>query len=243
MQRWLSSIVLLLVMVVVPTSHAQADPTLLTYGDSVTGDITNRTFEVIYAFEGQADDVVAIEMKATNNDFDPYLYLTTLDNTVLVYNDDYNNLDAAIVTVLPDTATYQIVATRNGGRVGTRGGAYSLSLTRLDPLPVGEAIEGLVRNRQDYPLHVFVPPQSGIYIFSYTRTFGTLYPTLTIAEIRDGYSNKIAQLDGERLVRGQVGLELKPNSLYIVSFTRNGYRYEDSPNASATYTLTIDLID
>lgn len=234
----------ILLMMSAPLAHAQGDdPSVLQLGDTVTGDISTRNFEDIYTFEGQAGMVIDIRMAYTSGNLDPLLYLTTLDNEILAKNDDLFNLDAGLVTVLPATQTYQIVATRHAERAGWSVGGYTLSLSEITPLALDEVVEGVVINRQAPPIHAFVPSQSGGYVVDYVRTFGLMYPVLTISEIDEGYVMEVARLYGLELRQGQIGLTLKPNTVYLISFAVDYYGYEDSPNASATYRLSVGAIE
>jgi hypothetical protein len=104
----------------------------IAYGGTVTGSITERQRFVVYAFEGQAGDVVSMAMDATGGTLDPALYLISPEGIQLDYNDDVTpgeNPNSLIDTVtLASTGTYYIIATHYGLHVGGTFGTYELTL-------------------------------------------------------------------------------------------------------------------
>jgi hypothetical protein len=125
---------------------------VLTYGASVTGTISDANYEVLYTFSGTADDVITIELTATDPDsLDTFVALLGPDNNVVATNDDVDfdngNYNSAIVDfTLPTSGTYTIVATRYKGEDGNSLGDFTLTLNGsgtgvvIDPPSVGESI-------------------------------------------------------------------------------------------------------
>ncbi len=105
---------------------------VIAYGDTVSGEITDDAFVVLYCFEGLADDEIVISMEAArNSELDTLIILTdsTLDNT-LAQNDDIErgNTNSQLAFTLPEDGAYLIVATRYNLEEGRSEGDYDLTL-------------------------------------------------------------------------------------------------------------------
>lgn len=114
------------------TNPPSSDSTILIDGVSVTATIDDATFEQQYTFNGNAGDVVTIEMTAGNNgNLDTYLSLLGPDGSELAINDDVgiSSTDSRIEFTLPETGTYTAVATRYNGAEGASAGDYTITLT------------------------------------------------------------------------------------------------------------------
>jgi hypothetical protein len=116
-----------------PAATLSADATPITVGESVNGQITNADPYEAYTFEGNANDLVTIDMTAiTGNNLDTFLFLLDPRGNVLNSNDDAadGNTNAQINgALLPDTGSYTIVATRYAKRIGGTQGNYTLTIT------------------------------------------------------------------------------------------------------------------
>lgn len=251
-------LVILLVcsLLCIPLMVAQAqdnDPIPLAYGDEATGTVTNRDFERLFTFEGEADDVVMIRMikMDINSDLDPYLYLTTLENAILSQaDDDFYSLNAMIIAKLPATATYQIVATRPGGRGGYGSGAFSLSLTKVSGVPLGVVMEGQVANtyeRGDF--QIFMPATTGFYTLTYKQVRGAFYPGLTVLRLSNdeySYNETLGQYGGHRMRDLTLTMEFEEGRIYLLAVGQSYYSYYDyntPADATALYTLQIAAAD
>ncbi|GEM_PF-1111130 len=98
----------------------------LSYGDSVTGVVSN-TRDDAYTFNGQQGDRVVIELNNVGGvGYDPVVELYSPDEFQIARNDDRSagNRDSRISITLPSDGKYTIVVTR----FGASGGDYSLSL-------------------------------------------------------------------------------------------------------------------
>lgn len=128
MRKLLSA--LLLALLVLP-AMAQEN---LSYGMTVSGEITNAMPEVRYTFEGMAGDVVSIRMAAIQQGLDSYLQLLDADGNLLQFDDDSaGNLNSLLGPyTLPQDATYTIVATRCCPGGGGSTGAFELTLERME---------------------------------------------------------------------------------------------------------------
>ncbi len=106
------------------------------YGQTVTGEINDKTFIDVYTFDGKAGDVITITMTpGDGSPIDPYIDLLGVKGMRLAANDDAKAKDlppksAQIKSYrLPIDTTYTIRATRYGRETTTTTGTYSLTLT------------------------------------------------------------------------------------------------------------------
>ncbi len=132
------------------------DATPIEYGQTLEGEITQRSAGQEYVFEGNEGDVVSISLTATSSraDLDPLLILINQRGREVVRNDDINtagaNYNSQITYVLPEDGVYIIVATRFQQEAGTSTGTYEVSLN-LRELTNGEEIlfeEGEITDRR-----------------------------------------------------------------------------------------------
>lgn len=104
-------------------------------GDSVNNTITlDKKFD-IYSFQGQAGDVVTINMVSTGGTLDTTLYLIDPNGLQISENDDANRdtTDSLISEfTLPEAGQYIIIATHFGAQYGVTTGTYTLTFSRLN---------------------------------------------------------------------------------------------------------------
>ncbi len=89
-------------------------PSSLTYGGTAQGSLSNTTWFRVYRFDAYAGDSVTVTMDdASGGNLDPYLFLLDEAENVIASDDDSGGAyNASLVTGLPQTGTYYIVATR-----------------------------------------------------------------------------------------------------------------------------------
>ncbi|MBN1201450.1 MAG: PPC domain-containing protein [Anaerolineae bacterium] len=109
--------------------------TMITYGGTVSGSITERQRFEIYSFEGDQGDIVTIRMDATGGTLDPALYLISPEGIQVDYNDDIapngENRNSAIESkALAFSGTYYVIATHYGLNIGGTEGTYNLTLVQ-----------------------------------------------------------------------------------------------------------------
>jgi|GEM_PF-5042759 len=108
----------------------------ITYGQTVSGLITDSVFQQDWTFTGQAGDTITITMIDTSEatPLDSYLLLLDGAGNILIENDDgpaevVGPLNAMIAGfTLPASSTYTIRAARFGQAEGSSTGAYDLTL-------------------------------------------------------------------------------------------------------------------
>ncbi|MEQ8677182.1 MAG: hypothetical protein RLP44_09395 [Aggregatilineales bacterium] len=118
--------------VMIAPSFAQDDT--LTYGDTVTGEITNETYEVPYTFEGTAGDIILVEMTMLEDGLDSYIQLKNASGEIIAFNDDGGTGVNSVMGpfILPADGMYTIVATRFMQAEGSSTGAYELTLSQTE---------------------------------------------------------------------------------------------------------------
>ncbi len=106
------------------------------YGQTVSGEIGEKTFIDVYTFEGKSGDFITLTMQpGDGSKIDPYVELLGLTRQRIAVNDDAKDPDLGKTTAqiknyrLPFTGTYTIRATRFGGETTTTTGTYTLTLT------------------------------------------------------------------------------------------------------------------
>ncbi|MCK6580332.1 MAG: hypothetical protein L6Q98_19740 [Anaerolineae bacterium] len=99
------------------------DPIILSYGDTVTGNMVNG-IAPLYTFVGFLGDEVAIRLESS--EFDPVLELTDLFGSVVGSNDNFNGLNAQISLALPSSGGIYYIRPLSYSTNGT--GSYTLSL-------------------------------------------------------------------------------------------------------------------
>ena len=106
---------------------------ILDYGDSVTGRITDVVFQELYVFYGDEGDTVSITMAAANDSgLDPLLVLLDDERFSVAENDDTEtSQNSEILTTLPTSGYYAIVATRFELSAGVTTGEYELTVTKI----------------------------------------------------------------------------------------------------------------
>lgn len=102
----------------------------ISFGQTVTGHISDDNYEDKWDFEGISGDVISISMTKTSGNLDTYLELRNSTGQLLIENDDSGQTNNSLIEsyTLPTTDTYTIVATRYLKRGGERSGDYELSL-------------------------------------------------------------------------------------------------------------------
>ncbi|MEL6307142.1 MAG: PPC domain-containing protein [Chloroflexota bacterium] len=144
--------------------------TELTYGEPVTGQIDNQTYEQIYTFEGNAGDTIIITMTATDDAperLDSYLVLRDQDGIDLSFDDDSAmNLNSRIGPfTLPEDGTYTIVATRFQQANGGSTGGYMLEITEanFDALVADSTQSGTLSAQNPLAYYTFTSEEDAIY--------------------------------------------------------------------------------
>lgn len=110
---------------------SQGGDTLITYGQSVVGTISDDVYALFYQFQGQAGDVITLTANQITGTLDPIVVLRDDREQNLAMNDDANSSSNAQLTfTLPEDGRYIAAVTRFGLRDGATTGDFRLTLTR-----------------------------------------------------------------------------------------------------------------
>jgi hypothetical protein len=225
----------------------------ISYGDSVTGEISDEAYVVYYSFAGNAGDVITIELLSEDNLLDPLVVLIDPNAVPIIENDDSPEraLDSLIENfTLPEAGQYLIAATRYEGISGNTTGQYTLILTQvsvgdtstvataISPIPPGEPVPPEITGTLilGQPINGVITPEMGMVVYGFDgqegqnvsfavrRVSGLFDPSLLIVG-PDG--REIAQNDdASRLNRDAVvdNLILAGDGQYLVMVTRSRQR-------------------
>jgi hypothetical protein len=221
----------------------QAQDTPIAYGETVAGEISSRTFEVAYAFEGEAGDIALITLTPDDiyEGFDePALLLLNADGDVLV-SIDAIFANAILVHELEASGTYTIIATRQDGRSGESEGAYTLSLSRLDLLEVNVPVEGSASatTSSTYAVRSSTPVD-----LRYVYNSGALVPALVVNAINNEFAfdnnlDEVVTVTGSTITRVTVGIP-ETDTLYVVTVGVGPFYFSFSDEEETVeYTLTL----
>lgn len=117
---------------------SQGGDTLIVYGQTLVGTITDEVFAQFYQFQGSAGDTVLITVERITGDLDPIVVLRDAVDNNLAQNDDSedayggDNRNSRLTFTLPEDGRYVIAVTRFGLRDGLTTGDYRLTLTRQE---------------------------------------------------------------------------------------------------------------
>ncbi len=245
MKTWkISTLVLMILTVFTSVLSAQEDDNLLEYGQSATGEITNRDFEIEYSFTASQNDIVVIRLV-------PDDVMGGLDNPSLILLDsDFNVLESvdaifsavSLIFSIESEGEYFVLATRRDGRSGDSIGAYTLTLELVPVLEPGEIVEG---NITDTVPSFFAVTASGNSDLAFHKTDGDLPPEITVNTIGSRYTSasnltEVITISGEEFSRALIGIDAPSGleKLYIISVARPLLSFSINER-SANFTLEL----
>ena len=158
---------------------------VLRYGDSVIGTISQAAPQVYYTFEAQQGDILTLSMVRSSGDLDPYLKVVNEERLVVADNDDQQGsetrnarIDALIIS---KSGSYIVMATRYREADGDSSGSFVLTLeeaensgagsTQLAPLPIayGESRSGALSHQQYERFYTFEAARNDLVTISMSR--------------------------------------------------------------------------
>jgi hypothetical protein len=243
------TLLLLLLLLLAPLSiHAQSAS--LTYGQTVTGHITNDSFRTVYTFEGRQGDIVDVMLRRTDGNLDPMLILTDDQNNLIARNDDSAaSFDAALLSQqLPRDGLYFLIVTRFGQERGMTVGSYSLTLSHVGltspsgaTLQYGDSVVGELGGDQFQQVYAFQATRGDIIRAAMQRISGNLDPLLVLADaqgtvmvVNDEDPDSPGSLDA-----AITDLRIKKTGTYLLVATRFG---REAGESHGGYSLTLDRL-
>lgn len=165
----------------------------IAYGETLTGELDNRDFEIEYGFIGEEGDVVIIQMQSPELGGPmEYPALMLLDTEAAVVGSDDNYGSVILVYKLTQSGEYTIIATRRDGRAGTSIGEYNLTLLKAQDA-LGQNLSGKVDNET---VVFYVVDTSAPFTVNYTRE-GDFYPEIAINITDNGVPETVASIAGK----------------------------------------------
>lgn len=237
-------------------AYAQAQ-NAISFGQTVSGRITNESSRTVYAFQGEQGEVIDAALKRTGGNLDPVLLLLGEENDLIARSPDAGIGDTArlIAVTLPYSGTYFLVVTRFGGDRGLTTGAYTLTLTRVgiaaDPkieasgttsIRYGENVVDELTDAQYERYYAFGALRGDMITITMQRISGDLDAMLILADsqgnvirIDDDDPNSPGTLDA-----AIVNLRIKRSGNYIIAAARFGR--EGGPSRGG-FSLTLNRLD
>jgi hypothetical protein len=169
-------------------------------GQIVVGKLNESQYEFHYLFQGEAEAVIIIEMKAVD-DFSglisPVLRLLDAQDQVIADTTGvYRYKEAILTAALPATQTYRIVATLEGGKDATRTGAYTLEFIQAEAITIEEPlIDSISSGSRD---HYYAVQTADRFSLLYTKLEGEFAPQISVQRIAEN-----GQLETEMTCYGE----------------------------------------
>lgn len=218
------------------TEVIQTESQRLTYGDRVTGEITNAQPSQTYTFVASAGDQIGIQMNAlAGSDLDAFVALLNPDGMEIAFNDDDPEVDTLNAYlrdfVIPADGIYTIVATRFNRDMGISTGEYELILEAAgaehDRLLIGAPVTGEISDEVYYQLYTFEAEPGTVYTFRQRPAPRSQLDPLLI--LLDASGREIAR-SGEIAAWGGLGVTLDNITLadsgpYTLVATRSDRRF------------------
>ena len=105
----------------------------------------NDNYEWIYEFEGEAGDIILIELEtlsASSSNLDSNLQLIRPDDRYINENFISRNNQTGILVEVMITGTHTLIVSRSNLRRGQGEGTFELSLNLVDPSPTRFRMDG-----------------------------------------------------------------------------------------------------
>jgi hypothetical protein len=222
----------------VPAFVAQDEPIPIQYGDTISEQITDETFEIRYVFAGHEGQVVIIRMMSDGTDaglatpaFQVFSGERSLIDSTRVFTLSQTVVYAAFQ--LPEDGDYVLVATRRDSEAGANSGWFDLSLNSAAPMEADQLVSG---SGSDSTEEYYVISPSDPFALAYTKTGGRFSPSITISALRDsGSTEQAAEMSGTFLDAGTLTVTPDSGVLYLV---RVGKGFLSSSTGDVDYTLT-----
>jgi hypothetical protein len=233
-------------------AFAQDDVNEIAYGDEIEGEITADQFELDYVFMGNEGDLVMIQMLPTSNtsQLDPKLQLKSDTGEILVENDDFIYPSAVLITSLPAEGEYTITATRFDGQDGDTEGGYTLRLTLVEPLTLGETIDTQILADSEssfVPELIVLHPEDDLNVrVSMEVAEGDIFAALVIMtpdiESYTGYTTLVNFDPNVPIYNLSLELELNSGQIYVI-YTETAFASFSPDAAPLDVSFTFEEVE
>jgi hypothetical protein len=241
-------LILLLMLFPAAAIRAQED-NLITYGVSLSGQISSASPRAVYAFDGLRGEVLSISLKATGS-LDPVLSLVDAGGAILFHQDDSaGSRDVTIEAFrVPQSGRYRLIVGRFGYRLGSTTGDYTLLVERIgvssasgSALRYGDSVINTITNMTPQMFYSFRAQRGDLINIRMERVSGDLDPYLQVV---DSSAFLLADNDDATgsgsLDAGIFNLLIEQDGTYIIKATRYG---EAAGTSSGRFVLTLEEAD
>jgi hypothetical protein len=231
--------ILLIAVLLAIALPAQAQQTL-TYGEAVTGEITDEVPEQVYTFFGKTDEVIFIGMDAVD-------VLADLDRMMLILRDPEGQTIAerdsfsgpVVFAELPFDGTYTVIATRPEEDDSV--GEYTLVAGLVPEISLGSSVTDTVTTEAGD--HYYVYRGENDFFLNYTKEAGDFAPEVSVNIINEergeGQLEVVGVVGGKFVRRGSMGA-FPGNDLYIIRLGEASFSFSFG---ELTATYIIELLD
>lgn len=220
---------------------AQTAEGLLSYGEMVTGEITDRNFEVPFLFEGAKDDVVIVEMapvESLGSLTSPQLIVLNSDNDVIADSSSSFSIGSTrVAVVLPADGEYTILATRADGRAGDSVGEFNLRLVQPTLLEEGKEVTGDISSNGGVS-YAMIRAAEANSTLTYVKDDGDFAPEVNLNILDSGNSNltSVVKLSGDGL--SQITVMIPDEDIIIITIGEALFDFNFTP-VEASISLTV----
>jgi hypothetical protein len=254
LSRQTGALFLTLIITLLSVAPIHAQDNQLSYGQTVTGQITKDAFRRIYTFQGRKGDIIEATLTSTDNKLDPALILTDEHNGLIAMDDDdAGDYNATLPSIrLTEDGVYFLIATRFGQERGLTTGGFSLTLTRVGIVSNDAQPEGTVLQYGDsvvkeidatvsQHLFAFSALRGDIISVTMQRISGDLDPLLVLA---DAQGQVILSSDDDPESPGTLDaairtLRIQQTANYVIIATRFG---QEAGTSSGGFSLKLEKL-
>lgn len=230
--------------------HAQ-DPISITYGSTVSDNLSNAVPRLVYAFDGLRGEVVSINLSVTQGNLDPVLSVVDANGTTIIQFDDGagSNTPALNSLRIPQSGPYFIVVGRFGYALGTTSGSFDLRIERIGVSSVsgtmlryGDQIINRIGDMEPQLYYSFQAQRGDIVNVRMRRVSGDLDAYLQVVNSdaavladNDDMPGQTTPFDAE--IRGLV---LEEGGTYVIVASRYG---QAAGTSSGNFVLILEEAD
>lgn len=238
---WITLVVLLCSLALPATAQDPTKP--LSYGQTFTGTISNREFEVLYTFTGSAGDIILAIMETPSESELHSPALLLLDSNAEALASQSGWRQALLAYTLPAADTYTLIATRENGRAGDGQGDFQIRLLLPTVLTAGSPISDTVSDPtlSDY---FFIQTETNVRL-DYARTSGVYAPRIHVGLVHQdnwpGHVEDWGAIDIPIQLGGSILLPAEEPTLYLIEVsTSPRLSWDTSLPTETRYTLAIE---
>lgn len=230
------SLLMVALLIVPSTSYAQDNSSAIAVNQTVTGEISNQSFEQAYRFTEGEGDILIFHMEA---EFEgPSLILADSEGNILSSASGYN--EVSLVVKLPAAGLYTVWATRQNGRSGTGQGEYTLIMLQPPTLSAGTTVEGVIVDQESRAYYAV--DTANPFTLNYTRTQGDVGLRVLAAQILSNdtnlYFEPIGVIEGLKVRSASLQIESEETGIFIIEVNLSDFYY-DSQAVNVGYSLSI----